>query len=188
MAKGPARLGRRRAQPCARAETLGHEAEAAQAGILLVNRSTALYSGMVPGLIAGLYQRDELALDFASSVTGPGLPLLKGNHGIEPSGQVSEAPQPACPPLRLAQPGYGGHQQTECRGIPIKPLETALAFLENEDPSDPETLRVIGTGAAGLEVVWRYAADGRYGPCSYNTALDSWMPAPRRACTGPASP
>ena len=32
--------------------------------ITLVNRSsTALYSGMVPGLIAGLYQRDELAIN-----------------------------------------------------------------------------------------------------------------------------
>ena len=35
-----------------------------QHSITLVNRSsTALYSGMVPGLIAGLYQRDELAID-----------------------------------------------------------------------------------------------------------------------------
>ena len=32
--------------------------------ITLVNRcSTTLYSGMVPGLIAGMYQRDELAID-----------------------------------------------------------------------------------------------------------------------------
>ena len=32
--------------------------------ITLINRtSTGLYSGMVPGLIAGLYQRDELAID-----------------------------------------------------------------------------------------------------------------------------
>ena len=32
--------------------------------IVLINRcSTALYSGMVPGLIAGVYQRDELAID-----------------------------------------------------------------------------------------------------------------------------
>ena len=31
---------------------------------LLINRSsTCLYSGMVPGLIAGLYQREELAID-----------------------------------------------------------------------------------------------------------------------------
>ena len=32
--------------------------------IVLINRcSTALYSGMVPGLIAGVYQRNELAID-----------------------------------------------------------------------------------------------------------------------------
>ena len=32
--------------------------------ITLVNRSsTTLYSGMVPGLIAGLYQHDNLAID-----------------------------------------------------------------------------------------------------------------------------
>ena len=35
-----------------------------QQSIVLVNRSsTALYSGMVPGLIAGIYHRDELAID-----------------------------------------------------------------------------------------------------------------------------
>ena len=35
-----------------------------QQSITLVNRrSTALYSGMVPGLIAGIYQRGELAID-----------------------------------------------------------------------------------------------------------------------------
>ena len=32
--------------------------------ITLVSRtSTALYSGMVPGLIAGIYQRDQVAVD-----------------------------------------------------------------------------------------------------------------------------
>ena len=35
-----------------------------QQSITLINRSsTALYSGMVPGLIAGIYQQDELAID-----------------------------------------------------------------------------------------------------------------------------
>ena len=52
-------------RPCASAQTLGHATRARpQQSITLVNRcSTALYSGMVPGLIAGLYQRDELAID-----------------------------------------------------------------------------------------------------------------------------
>ena len=41
-----------------------------QQSITLVNRrSTALYSGMVPGLIAGIYQRDEPPSTCVSSVT-----------------------------------------------------------------------------------------------------------------------
>ena len=33
-------------------------------GVVLVNRHpTALYSGMVPGLIAGIYRQDELSLN-----------------------------------------------------------------------------------------------------------------------------
>ena len=39
------------------------------------------------------------------------------------------------------------------KGIPIKPLEASLSFLEREDPSSPKPLRVVGAGAAGLEVV-----------------------------------
>ena len=41
--------------------------------ITLVNRSsTTLYSGMVPGLIANLYSRDQVAIDLASAA---GVPL-----------------------------------------------------------------------------------------------------------------
>ena len=46
--------------------------------IVLVNRSSAaLYSGMVPGWIAGLYQLDELAIDLRSCVTRPGWPSCR---------------------------------------------------------------------------------------------------------------
>merc|ERR1711965_882171 len=37
-------------------------------------------------------------------------------------------------------------------GIPIKPLETALQFLSQQDPHDPEPFRIVGAGAAGIEV------------------------------------
>ena len=46
----------------------------------------------------------------------------------------------------------GAVSRPNSRGIPIKPLEAALAFLESEDPSDPRPLRGVGAGAAGLEV------------------------------------
>ena len=48
---------------------------------------------------------------------------------------------------------WGPVSRPSAAGIPIKPLEASLAFLESEDPSDPKPLRVIGAGAAGLEVV-----------------------------------
>ena len=42
--------------------------------ITLVNRSsTTLYSGMVPGLIAGLYKRDQVAIDLRRLATEAGV-------------------------------------------------------------------------------------------------------------------
>ena len=49
-----------------------------QQSITLINRSsTALYSGMVPGLIAGIYQQDELAIDLRQLCDRAGVALLK---------------------------------------------------------------------------------------------------------------
>ena len=46
--------------------------------ITLVNRSsTTLYSGMVPGLIAGLYSRDQIAIDLRRLAGEAGWPLCK---------------------------------------------------------------------------------------------------------------
>ena len=47
----------------------------------------------------------------------------------------------------------GAISRASASGIPIKPLEPALAFLNQQPPNDPEPFRVIGAGAAGVEVV-----------------------------------
>ena len=70
-------------------------------------------------------------------------------------------------------------------GIPIKPLEASLAFLESEDPSDPLPLRVIGAGAAGLEVV--LALRRRWPQRELQLQQRSWTAGsshPRGAATG----
>ena len=123
--------------------------------ILLVNRSsTALYSGMVPGLIAGLYQRDELALDLRQLCDRAGVAFIEGEiTGLNPQDKCLRLRDRPALHFDWLSLDLGAISRPSAAGIPIKPLETALAFLENEDPSDPETLRVIGTGAAGLEVV-----------------------------------
>ena len=123
--------------------------------ILLVNRSsTALYSGMVPGLIAGLYQRDELALDLRQLCDRAGVAFIEGEiTGLNPQDKCLRLRDRPALHFDWLSLDLGAISRPSAAGIPIKPLEASLAFLENEDPSDPKTLRVIGAGAAGLEVV-----------------------------------
>ena len=55
--------------------------------ITLVSRtSTALYSGMVPGLIAGLYQRNQVAVDLRKLADQAGVALVDGQR----AGRVSQ--------------------------------------------------------------------------------------------------
>ena len=123
--------------------------------IILVNRtSTALYSGMVPGLIAGLYQRHELAIDLRQLCERAGVAFVEAEiTGLDPQQKhLSLRDRPALHFDRLSL-DIGAVSRPSTSGIPIKPLEASLAFLESEDASDPRPLRVIGAGAAGLEVV-----------------------------------
>ena len=57
-----------------------------QQSITLINRSsTALYSGMVPGLIAGLYQRNELAIDLRQLCDRAGVAFVEAEIiGLNP--------------------------------------------------------------------------------------------------------
>ena len=126
-----------------------------QQSITLVNRSsTALYSGMVPGLIAGVYQRDELAINLRQLCDRAGVAFVEAEIiGLEPEQnrlKLQGRPELHFDWLSL---DVGAVSRPSAAGIPIKPLEASLAFLESEDPSDPVPLRVIGAGAAGLEVV-----------------------------------
>ena len=126
-----------------------------QHSIVLVNRtSTSLYSGMVPGLIAGIYSPDELAIDLRQLCDQTGVAFVEAEIiGLNPKDKylrLRDRPELHFDWLSL---DVGAVSRPSATGIPIKPLEASLAFLENEDPSSPKPLRVIGAGAAGLEVV-----------------------------------
>ena len=123
--------------------------------ITLVNRSsTALYSGMVPGLIAGTYQRDELAIDLRQLCERARVAFIEaeitGLNLEQKCLKLRDRPELHFTWLSL---DVGAVSRPSATGVPIKPLEASLAFLESEDPKDPRPLRVIGAGAAGLEVV-----------------------------------
>ena len=123
--------------------------------IVLVNRSsTALYSGMVPGLIAGFYQRDELAIDLRQLCDRAGVAFVEAEiTGLNPQDKCLRLRDRPALQFEWLSLDVGAISRPSAPGIPIKPLDASLAFLEGEDARDPRPLRVIGAGAAGLEVV-----------------------------------
>ena len=123
--------------------------------IVLVNRtSTALYSGMVPGLIAGIYSPDQLAIDLRQLCDRAGVTFVEAEiTGLTPQQNCLTLKGRPALHFDWLSLDVGAVSRPSATGIPIKPLETSLAFLESEDPADPRPLRVIGAGAAGLEVV-----------------------------------
>ena len=123
--------------------------------ITLINRtSTGLYSGMVPGLIAGLYQRDELAIDLRQLCDQAGVAFMEAEiTGLNPRDKCLKVRDRPALHFDWLSLDLGAVSRPSASGVPIKPLEASLAFLESEDASGPQPLRVIGAGAAGLEVV-----------------------------------
>jgi selenide, water dikinase len=128
--------------------------------ITLVNRaSTALYSGMVPGLIAGLYSRREAAIDLRRLCDRAGVSFVLAEiTGLDLAGR--ELQLAGRPPLRWDRlsldvgaitPGSGG--------MAIKPLERFLAWWELL-VTGGGPCRVLGGGAAGVEVALALKARG----------------------------
>ena len=131
--------------------------------ITLVNRqSTALYSGMVPGLVAGLYPRNSVAIDLrqltdqacvafiVAEITGldpvqkqlhlQGRPSLTYDRLSLNVGSVTTLAEPACCNSEVA----------------IKPLEPALGALHEEEHSNcsESAVQVRGSGLAAIELAF----------------------------------
>ena len=125
-------------------------------GVVWVNRHpTALYSGMVPGLIAGVYRRDELSLNLPHLCDRAGVAFVQAEIlGVDSQRQhllLHERPSLRFGVLSL-DVGAETRNADDLPGVPIKPLETALQFLSQQDPHDPEPFRIVGAGPAGIEV------------------------------------
>ena len=125
-------------------------------GVVLVNRHpTALYSGMVPGLIAGIYRRDELSVNLPHLCDRAGVAFVQAEI-IGVDSQRQDLLLQARPSLHFGvlslDVGAVTRNSDNVPGVPIKPLEEALHFLSLQDPDDPEPFRIVGAGPAGIEV------------------------------------
>ena len=111
----------------------------AETAVLLVSRcSTALYSGMVPGVVAGLYSREQASIDLRQLCRQADVVFVQAEIlGLDPSGRELQLRHR--PPLRFDRlsldvgavtpaPLLAGEQT-------VKPLEPFLRWLEQRRPA-----------------------------------------------------
>ena len=123
--------------------------------VVLINRgSTALYSGMVPALIAGIDPPEAAAIDLRSLCDRAGVAFIQAEiTGLDPIQRCLALAER--PPLRFGviSLNVGAISRPTAEGMAIKPLEPALAFIASEDPHSTNPFTVVGSGAAAMEVV-----------------------------------
>jgi len=123
-----------------------------RARITLVNRSgTALYSGMVPGLVAGLYRPEELEIDLRQLCAAAGVQFIAAEiTGLDLAHQrlqLAGRPALAWDWLSL-DVGAVSHPPTGELGV--KPLEPLLRWAAERQAGERLTLR--GGGMAAVEL------------------------------------
>ena len=122
--------------------------------ITLVNRSsTALYSGMVPGLVAGLYEPDACRIDLRRLCTAVKVTFIAAEiTGLDLAGrQLLLADRPALAWDWLSLDVGAVTRAVGTGDLGVKPLEPFLAWLE-QTPTAAAPLRIRGGGAAALEL------------------------------------
>lgn len=143
---------------------------------------TAPYSGMLPGFVAGHYQRDELDIDLVRLARFAGARVVLGAaEHIDTASQLVHVP--GRPPIAYdvasidigitsAMPDLPGFAE---HGIPAKPLgRFAARWAGFRDGDSPAHVAVIGGGVAGVELIlaMAYALKSR-GRLAQATLIDS---------------
>jgi len=134
------------------------------AWITLVSReSTALYSGMVPGLVAGLYGRDDCAIDLRRLADQAGVSFVQAEiSGLDlAQRQLLLAGRPA---LRFDWLSLDVGAETAPpqpqppQWLAVKPLEPLLHHCDTLQPD--QNLQLLGSGAAAVELALALKARG----------------------------
>lgn len=153
------------------------------ARLTLINPGpTAPYSGMLPGFVAGHYQREELDIDLVKLARFAGARIILGAaEGLDAQEQLVHVPGRAPIAYDLASldvgitsemPGLAGFGE---HGVAAKPLG---AFAQSWDAfrhgSGPANIAVIGGGVAGAELILAMThALSRLGRLGQATLIDS---------------
>lgn len=134
--------------------------------------SVATYSGMLPGTLAGLYDREQMQIDLVRLCAAAGVRFIKADvEGLDLARrEVLLADRAALPydvlsigigsvPSGLNEVADADDAESGERPIPIKPMQTFLARLDQRlrraaEAAGDRALRiaVVGGGVAGVEI------------------------------------
>jgi len=132
-----------------------------------------VYSGMLPGWMAGLYGRGECQIDVAALAARAGVEFVAmGLRRLEPAQRRIETDRGTTLDYDLLSLNTGGQLQLDAiaglqqHGIALRPLESFLSVWERlhtqfGSSSRAFTVSVIGGGAGGVELAFAVAARGR---------------------------
>ena len=137
-----------------------HPAKRPHGLITLVSESsTALYSGKVPALLAGIDSIDDISIDLRLLAQQARVGFVQATiTGLDPAGQLRLHKRPPLPFDRLSlNVGSITDQQQFEHAVAIKPLAPALTALHDQDKAvaddaEPSVFHVVGAGLAGVEL------------------------------------
>ncbi|MCP9835332.1 MULTISPECIES: selenide, water dikinase SelD [unclassified Cyanobium] len=128
--------------------------------LTLVSRhGTALYSGLLPAVVAGLEPLEAAAIDLRRLCSLAGVAFVQAEiTGLDPAAR--ELHLAGRPPLRFDRLSLdlGAVTATPGAAMAVKPLEPFLAWAERRAAGEPLVIR--GGGAAAVELALAFRARG----------------------------
>jgi selenide,water dikinase len=136
------------------------------------------YSGMLPGVAAGLYRPDQALIDTRALSDRAGATLVLNRvDGLDPAARLLHRADGAPLPYDLLSIDTGATPDTSRtpgateHAVPLKPIDGLLARLDTlvAEARGGQTVAVVGGGAAGCEMALAMVA--RLGPRGVGVAL-----------------
>jgi pyridine nucleotide-disulfide oxidoreductase family protein len=134
-----------------------------EAALTVVNPEPAqIYSGMVPGCVAGHYRLDEIVIDFARLAARAGAQFVRASvAALDPERRQVRLQDGRQLEYDIASLNVGSLTDTSIEGaaqaLPVKPLRS---FLEKIDRAEDGRIAMVGGGAAGAELAMALAHRG----------------------------
>jgi len=141
---------------------------------LVTPRPRQIYSGMVPGYLAGLYRRDQITMDCAAMASRAVAELVLGTAAaVDAARSLVRLEDGRELPYDLLSIDVGSATDVSLEGaalaVPLRPLPDFLAGIEALDSGK---IAVIGGGLAGAEIAMALAHAGFGVALYYDAPLD----------------